>query len=152
MYKTVIRCLEFKTYQPNEPIFKYKEPYNSMLIVIDGSVTIYKPPNGLSDKSILKKEKSNTADFLKTMKKLIAIQVLKEEDRVMTQGEAYRSNDIKRLKKNPCLVETKSKCIIGLLVLTDYSLIFEKTEFLDRVAINRLLFSFPFLLISIKIC
>lgn len=144
MYKTLISCLDFKSYEPNEPMFKYKEQYCSMFIVIDGSISVYKPPKELIDNSILIHHKTNKSNFLNQIKKYVAVSVLKEIDRVIGQGEAYGAKDIKKLKKHPCLVEAKSKCIIGLLALTDYSLIFEKTQFLERVTINRLLCSIPF--------
>lgn len=136
MNNTIISSLEFRIYEQGATIFKYKEPYTTMIIIIEGSIVVYKPPIEHKNDDISSNNDKIKKSYIKETNRAI--------DRILNQGEAYGAKELKILRKHPCDVEAKSQCIIGILTLTDFSLIFEKTSFLEKMNINHFLLSISF--------
>ena len=134
MFRTMIRRMEIKQFEPGEPIYRVKEQISSMFIILEGKVVVYKPPKEYK----LRQNKKHETKKLRFIEKLvwsfknsISAQVNKIPDYFLYKGDEYGLNDIKKNKRE-VLTETRSNCIIGEISRADYILIFEKTEFLEK--------------------
>ena len=134
MFRTMVRRMEIKILEPGEPIYRVKEPISSMFIVLEGKVVVYKPPKQYKLKQN-KKQETKKLRFIEkivwSFKNSISAQVNKVPDFFLYKGDQYGLNDIKKNKRE-VLIETRSNCVIGELSRSDYILIFEKTEFLEK--------------------
>ena len=134
MFRTMVRRMEIKIFEPGEPIYRVKEPISSMFIVLEGKVVVYKPPKQYKLKQN-KKQETKKLRFIEkivwSFKNSISAQVNKVPDFFLYKGDQCGLNDIKKNKRE-VLIETRSNCVIGELSRADYILIFEKTEFLEK--------------------
>ena len=136
MYYSIIKNLIFKEKKKDEPICKCNEVISSMLILISGTAKVYKPPQKY------KKNKSKGGGLSKLtflLKNLISAEMCKELDYIVTEGNVLGNEDITKVAKRPRLIEAKTDCIIGELPLTDYTLIFERTQLLEKTSISHFL-------------
>lgn len=135
MYYSIIKNLIFKEKKKDEPICKYNEVISSMLILISGTAKVYKPPQ----KYKKNKSKGGLSKFTFLLKNLISAEMCKEVDYIVTEGNVLGNEDITKVSKRPRLIEAKTDCIIGELPLTDYTLIFERTQLLEKTSITHFL-------------
>ena len=132
MYRAIINCINFKTFQPGTPIFKVNDPIISMFILIEGEVNVYKKPK------VYKKLKKPTTrksinSFKLGIQNLLSATLEKQIDKTLKTGDTYGQSQFIFGKKHLCLVEAKTKCTIGEIARYDYMIIFQKTNFLERI-------------------
>ena len=134
MFYSIIKNLIFKEYKKGEPICKCNDVISSMLILISGTANVYKPPQKFKKKPSQEGEGMTKFKFL--LKNLFSAGLTKEFDHCVYQGNVLGLEDISKVKKRPRLIEAKTDCIVGELPLTDYTLIFERTQLLEKTSIS----------------
>lgn len=139
MYRSIINCMIFKTYQPGMPIYKPNDAITNMYIIIDGSVNIYKKPSKKhKHKQHIPKPNTNTRSlsynsFKLGMKQLLSYTIYKELDVVLQTGTAFGHEHFANGTKHVNLVEANTHCILAEISRYDYMIIFKKTSFLERL-------------------
>ena len=132
MYRAIINCINFKSFQPGTPIYKINDPIVSMFILIEGEVNVYKKP-----KMYKKLKKPSTRKSINSFKlgiqNLLSATLEKQIDKTIKTGDTYGQSQFVFGKKHLCLVEAKTKCTIGEIARYDYMIIFQKTNFLERI-------------------
>ena len=135
MYRAIINCISFQTYQPGMSIFKPNEPITCMYIIIDGEVNVYKKPKKYKHQLPKKNMRCslNFNSFKLGMKQLLSNTVLKELDVVLKTGNAFGDEHFANGTKRSHLVEARTRCILAEISRYDYMIIFKKTVFLERL-------------------
>lgn len=131
MYHSLIRVMNFRQIPPGNTIYRVGEMNTSMFILLEGKATVYKPPKHYERK---KKEASQAMFSLKSgLSTLLSSQIDKKIDHQLNTGDTYGIPELKVLKKRQCLVEAKTYCFIAEISKLDYIMIFEKTNFLEKL-------------------
>lgn len=135
MYRSIINCMSFKTYQPGTSIYKPNDAITSMYIIIDGSVNVYKKPSKKHKQHIPKPNTRSLSynSFKLGMKQLLSYTIYKELDVVLQMGTAFGHEHFSNGTKRVNLVEAKTHCILAEISRYDYMIIFKKTAFLERL-------------------
>jgi CRP-like cAMP-binding protein len=115
MVRELLSRVEFSLFHKGKNIYSFNEPIINMFFIFEGEVIIYKK-NPLTSSKI---------------KKLNKEQTIKEIDYYLSKGDEYGKEDLKK-EKREVIVESNSKCIIGFLTIQDWTLIFEKTNILEK--------------------
>ena len=131
MYHSLIRVMNFRQIPPGSPIYRVGEMNTSMFILLECKANVYKTPKHYEKK----KNKASQAMFsLKAgLSTLLSSQIDKKIDYQLNTGDTYGISELKVLKKRQCLVEAKTYCIIAEISKLDYIMIFEKTNFLEKL-------------------
>ena len=125
MYTSLIKALVFKSYKKGEIIVKENDTVNAMLILVSGTAVTYK------QQSKTLRRCSNVNDS--------GIRVdaqLNNIEKLNTQGCVLSPGEITKVKKHPHCIQAKTPCIIGELPLMEYTLIFEKTQLLEKASLS----------------
>ena len=120
MYTSLIKGLVFKSYKKGDIIVKENDTVNAMLILVSGTAVTYKSTKAL-------RRCSNAG---------IRIDVPLEIEKHNTQGCVLSPVEITKVKKHPHCIQAKTQCIIGELPLMEYTLIFEKTQLLEKASLS----------------
>ena len=136
MYRYLIKVMNFRLVAPSNPIYKVNEMVTSMFILLEGTAVAYKPPK----KYTKKKKEKGMSSFKMLFANILSSQIDKEVDYEINAGETYGIKELKTLKKRQCLVEAKTFCIIAEISKLDYVMIFEKTNFLDKLNVLNFLY------------
>ena len=120
MYISIIKSLHFKSYKPKDIIVKENDTVNSMIFLITGTTITYKSIRALR----------RTSNILN-----IRASIPFEIEHFNTQGSILSPIEITKTKKHPHRIQAKTHCITAELPITEYTLIFEKTQFLEKVSL-----------------
>ena len=115
MVRELISRVEFSLFHKGRNIYSVNDPIINMFFIFEGEVIIYKK-NPINSSRIKKINKEQTT---------------KEIDYILSKGDEYGKDDIKK-EKREVQVESNTKCIIGFLTIQDWTLIFEKTNTLEK--------------------
>ena len=134
MVWSITTHLTFKEYKKGEIIWNVNDIIKSMYIIIEGTVKIYK--NILKKKNEKNKEKLISEFNLYENNNINKIYSMKESYYEKKTGNQLGFNQLKnKLSKRLFKAEAKTKCILGILSKTDYTLIFERTDVLEKTSI-----------------
>ena len=136
MYRSIIERMNIRQYRAGEAIYKARYYITSIIFILEGKVIVYKPYKKYEQKKKEKKfgffEKLFTA-----FQNQLSANINKIPDYYLEKGDEYGISDVKlKNTKWKNTIETRSKVIVGELMISDYKLIFEKTEFLEKVDLN----------------
>ena len=144
MLKTIVQRIEFRVLKSGDYVYKYKDLISSMCFVIEGKFIVYKPPK----KYAFRKSGIYNPNRLKFIDKIVyafknylSAQINKTPDYYVNKGNQYGMQDIKKQKREVLSEVTTNICVIGEISLNEYSLIFEKTEILEKTDVLGLLSS-----------
>ena len=138
--KTILEKIEFRKINKNITIWEYNSNVSYMIILFKGTINVYKKLN--LNKNIFKKRKNNSCEKSQHLFKNLYKNFNKFLDYELEKGNCIGDELLKnKIKKHDFIIETKTDCIIGFLSLTNYSLIFEKTELLEQNDLRELLMS-----------
>ena len=138
--KTILEKIEFRKINKNITIWEYNSNVSYMIILFKGTINVYKKLN--LNKNIFKKRKNNSYEKSQHLFKNLYKNFNKFLDYELEKGNCIGDELLKnKIKKHDFIIETKTDCIIGFLSLTNYSLIFEKTELLEQNDLRELLMS-----------
>ena len=144
MLKTIVQRIEFRVLKLGDYVYKYKDLISSMCFVIEGKFIVYKPPK----KYAFRKSGIYNPNRLKFIDKIVyafknylSAQINKTPDYYVNKGNQYGMQDIKKQKREVLSEVTTNICVIGEISLNEYSLIFEKTEILEKTDVLGLLSS-----------
>ena len=131
--RSFIEKMRIKVLKYGDIIYRVHQSVSSIFLVLEGKVIIYKPPKKYKSK------KNNTPNkrlrFIEKMKlafqNFLSAQINRVPDYFIGKGKLYGINLLNDVK-HKVLVESISNCVIGELYKSDYILIFEKTELLEK--------------------
>ena len=131
--RSFIEKMRIKVLKYGDIIYRVHQSVSSIFLVLEGKVIIYKPPKKYKSK------KNNTPNkrlrFIEKMKlafqNFLSAQINRVPDYFIEKGKLYGINLLND-NKHKVLVESISNCVIGELYKSDYILIFEKTELLEK--------------------
>ena len=136
MYRSIIERMNIRQYRAGEAIYKARYYITSIIFILEGRVIVYKPYKNYEQK---KKEK-NFGFFEKlfnAFQNQLSANINKIPDYYLEKGDEYGISDVKsKNTKWKNTIETRSRVVVGELMISDYKLIFEKTEFLEKVDLN----------------
>lgn len=121
MIREIVSRIEFSMFQKGKIIYSINEPIINMLFIFEGEINIYK--RNIPEKYSNKRPAVSPKKF--PDKNTLQI------DYTLSKGEEYGKEEIKK-EKREIKVEANTKCIIGFLSTQDWTLIFEKTNLLER--------------------
>ena len=144
MLKTIVQRIEFRVLKSGDYVYKYKDLISSMCFVIEGKFIVYKPPKkyGFRKSGIYNPNRLKFIDkIVYAFKNYLSAQINKTPDYYVNKGNQYGMQDIKKQKREVLSEVTTNICVIGEISLNEYSLIFEKTEILEKTDVLGLLSS-----------
>ena len=121
MYISIIKSLNFKSYKPKDIIVKENDTVNAMIFLITGTTITYKSIRALRRTSNIHNTRTSSIQF--------------EIEHLNTQGSVLSPLEITKTKKHPHRIQAKTHCITAELPITEYTLIFEKTQFLEKASL-----------------
>lgn len=122
MYISIIKSLNFKSYKPKDIIVKENDTVNAMIFLITGTTITYKSIRALRRTSNIHNIRTSSS-------------IPFEIEHLNTQGSVLSPLEITKTKKHPHRIQAKTPCITAELPITEYTLIFEKTQFLEKASL-----------------
>lgn len=144
MVWNIISHLTFKKYEKGQIIWNENDIITNMYIIIEGKVKIYKSLKK-NNKEIEKEKEtgklisdelfSNLKNMFNPIKRVNSTNNSNEYYYKNTGNELGLDQLKNKIPKRLYKVEAISKCILGELSKTDYTLIFERTDVLEKTSI-----------------
>ena len=133
MCRSFIEKMRIKVLKYGDIIYRVHQSVSSIIFLLEGKIVVYKPPKKY------KAKKNNSPNkrlrFIEKMKlafqNFLSAQINRVPDYFIEKGKLYGINLLND-NKHKVLVESISNCVIGELYKSDYILIFEKTELLEK--------------------
>ena len=163
MINHIFNNLKIKIYHPGQIIWNLNEIVASMFIVLEGTVIINKTKkisnhqsrrhshilinniNNINNNNNNNIKNINNENNKMSSNKEINKNFIKDEKEIEINignslGEEYLK---KKIHKRSDIAIAKTLCIIGELSITNYYIIFEKTDVLEKTSINNFLLNLP---------
>ena len=133
MCRSFIEKMKIKVLKYGDIIYRVHQSISSIFLVLEGKAIIYKPPKKYKAKK--NNSQNRRLRFIEKMKlafqNFLSAQINRVPDYFIGKGKLYGINLLNDVK-HKVLVESISNCVIGELYKSDYLLIFEKTELLEK--------------------
>ena len=137
MYRSIIERMNIRQYRAGEAIYKARYYITSIIFILEGKVIVYKPFKKYYSKKSEGKKMGFIEKLLTSFKNQLSAKIDKIPDYYIEKGDEYGIKDVKsKNTKWKNTIETRSRVVVGELMISDYKLIFEKTEFLEKVDLN----------------